>query len=44
MSSVTLPQVVHDCRKMSDMLWHQYHVQMVNVFDTQVGCFITEPC
>ncbi|KAI0218334.1 piRNA biogenesis protein EXD1 [Lamellibrachia satsuma] len=30
-------QVVHDCRKMSDMLWHQYQVQMVNVFDTQVA-------
>ena len=35
-------QVVHDCRKMSDMLWHQYQVQMVNVFDTQVGNMVSE--
>lgn len=37
LSSHTLQKVVHDCRKMSDMLWHQYQVQMVNIFDTQVA-------
>ncbi|KAI0210951.1 hypothetical protein LSAT2_004258 [Lamellibrachia satsuma] len=32
-----MKRVVHDCRKISDMLWYQYQVQMVNVFDTQVA-------
>ena len=31
------PQVTHDCRMMSDMLYHQYNIVMVNVFDTQVN-------
>ncbi|KAI0210952.1 hypothetical protein LSAT2_004259, partial [Lamellibrachia satsuma] len=35
-SSRIILQVVHDCRKISDVLWHQYQVQIVNVFDMQV--------
>jgi len=29
--------VIHDCRQVSDALFHQYRVRLVNVFDTQVG-------
>ena len=34
-------QVFHDCRLASDALFHQYHIHLMNVFDTQVcGLFI----
>lgn len=32
----SLSQVMHNCRLPSDMLWHQYGVSLVNIFDTQV--------
>ncbi|KAK2551132.1 piRNA biogenesis protein EXD1 [Acropora cervicornis] len=30
-------KVIHDCRQVSDALFHQYRVRLVNVFDTQVA-------
>ena len=30
-------KVVHDCRQVSDTLYHEYGVQLENVFDTQAG-------
>lgn len=32
-------QIIHDCRLLSDLLYHQYQAKLVNVFDTQVGVF-----
>jgi len=34
--SISSFQVIHDCRMVSDMLHHQFDVNIVNVFDTQV--------
>ncbi|KAK3696710.1 hypothetical protein QZH41_013062, partial [Actinostola sp. cb2023] len=33
-------KVAHDCRQMSDALFHQYSIDLVNVFDTQVADII----
>lgn len=33
----TLLKICHDCRQLSDALFHQYGVKLANVFDTQVG-------
>ncbi|XP_060566954.1 uncharacterized protein LOC132725780 isoform X2 [Ruditapes philippinarum] len=30
-------KVLHDCRMVSDILHHQYDINMINVFDTQVA-------
>ncbi|XP_078419119.1 piRNA biogenesis protein EXD1 isoform X1 [Cetorhinus maximus] len=30
-------KVIHDCRLVSDCLYHQYRVELANVFDTQVA-------
>lgn len=30
-------KVFHDCRLASDALFHQYHIRLMNVFDTQVA-------
>ncbi|XP_078262229.1 piRNA biogenesis protein EXD1 [Rhinoraja longicauda] len=30
-------KVIHDCRLLSDCLYHQYRVDLTNVFDTQVA-------
>ncbi|XP_064607998.1 piRNA biogenesis protein EXD1-like [Liolophura sinensis] len=30
-------KVMHNCRLPSDMLWHKYGVNLVNIFDTQVA-------
>ncbi|XP_038638855.1 piRNA biogenesis protein EXD1 isoform X6 [Scyliorhinus canicula] len=31
------PAVIHDCRLVSDCLYHQYRVGLTNIFDTQVA-------
>ncbi|XP_071088034.1 uncharacterized protein [Haliotis cracherodii] len=33
-------KVMHDCRQPSDLLYHQFGVELVNVFDTQVAAVI----
>ncbi|XP_050389303.1 uncharacterized protein LOC126808527 [Patella vulgata] len=35
--SEAILKVIHDCRMISDMLHHQYHIKMLNIFDTQVA-------
>ncbi|ESP04770.1 hypothetical protein LOTGIDRAFT_65115, partial [Lottia gigantea] len=35
--SESILKVVHDCRLISDLLHHQFRVQMLNIFDTQVA-------
>ncbi|XP_068701589.1 uncharacterized protein [Montipora foliosa] len=30
-------KVIHDCRQVSDALFHQYRIRLINVFDTQVA-------
>ena len=32
-----IQKVIHDCRRISDMLLHLFGVKLVNVFDTQVS-------
>ncbi|GFR73924.1 exonuclease 3'-5' domain-containing protein 1 [Elysia marginata] len=31
------PKVIHDCRWIADLLWHQHEISLTNVFDTQVA-------
>lgn len=33
-------KVVHDCRPMEDLLYHQFGVTLTNVFDTQVSVIL----
>lgn len=33
----TPKKIVHDCRKLSDCLYHKHNVKLKSVFDTQVG-------
>ncbi|XP_067661474.1 uncharacterized protein [Haliotis asinina] len=40
MESGTILKVMHDCRQPSDLLYHQFGVELVNVFDTQVAAVI----
>ncbi|XP_059151751.1 uncharacterized protein LOC131937965 isoform X2 [Physella acuta] len=43
--SKNILKVIHDCRWISDMLYHQYAVALVNVFDTQVAnAFVYRMC
>ncbi|XP_076446034.1 uncharacterized protein LOC143283688 [Babylonia areolata] len=37
MESTKIMKVIHDCRRPSDMLFHQYNTKLINIFDTQVG-------
>lgn len=34
-------KIVHDCRKLSDCLYHKHNVKLTSVFDTQVS---SDPC
>lgn len=36
----TPKKIVHDCRKLSDCLYHKHNVKLKSVFDTQVGDLI----
>ncbi|XP_046563433.1 piRNA biogenesis protein EXD1-like [Haliotis rubra] len=40
MESGKILKVMHDCRQPSDLLYHQFGVELVNVFDTQVAAVI----
>lgn len=33
-------KIIHDCRKLSDCLYHKHNVQLKSVFDTQVCCLL----
>ncbi|XP_033111412.1 uncharacterized protein LOC117112439 [Anneissia japonica] len=33
----SIVKVIHDCRALSDLLYHQYSLRLANVFDTQVA-------
>ncbi|XP_073965884.1 piRNA biogenesis protein EXD1 [Choristoneura fumiferana] len=35
-------KIVHDCRKLSDCLYHKHNVKLTSVFDTQVGDLIIQ--
>ncbi|KAK6194645.1 hypothetical protein SNE40_000243 [Patella caerulea] len=35
--SEAILKVIHDCRMISDLFHHQYHIKMLNIFDTQVA-------
>ncbi|XP_047988973.1 piRNA biogenesis protein EXD1-like [Leguminivora glycinivorella] len=35
-------KIVHDCRKLSDCLYHKHNVKLSSVFDTQVGDLIIQ--
>ncbi|KAL8603181.1 hypothetical protein ACOMHN_032627 [Nucella lapillus] len=37
LQSTKVVKVIHDCRRPSDLLFHQYGISLRNVFDTQVG-------
>lgn len=37
LESSSVQKVVHDCRAISDLLYHQYSTKLINVFDTQVS-------
>ncbi|CAH2062898.1 unnamed protein product, partial [Iphiclides podalirius] len=36
----TPKKIVHDCRKLSDCLYHKHNVKLNSIFDTQVGDLI----
>ncbi|KAF6020041.1 EXD1 [Bugula neritina] len=40
-SSQTVLKVTYDCRWMSDLLFHQYNVKILNVFDVQVASVLS---
>ncbi|XP_067949113.1 uncharacterized protein [Watersipora subatra] len=40
LTSPSILKVTHDCRYISDLLFHQYNIKMVNIFDTQVAAVI----
>ncbi|KAK2152561.1 hypothetical protein LSH36_325g02115 [Paralvinella palmiformis] len=40
LQSGNIQKVVHDCRRLSDLLYHKYNTDLVNVFDTQVAYVI----
>lgn len=37
LESESLKKIVHDCRKLSDCLYHKHNVKLNSVFDTQVS-------
>nr|XP_054754743.1 uncharacterized protein LOC129260797 [Lytechinus pictus] len=37
LQSYDITKVIHDCRFVSDLLYHHYGIQLNSVFDTQVG-------
>ncbi|XP_051879399.1 piRNA biogenesis protein EXD1 isoform X2 [Pristis pectinata] len=37
LEDINVLKVIHDCRLFSDCLYHQYRVDLTNVFDTQVA-------
>ena len=37
LESQNVQKVVHDCRNLSDLFFHQYGVKLINIFDTQVN-------
>ncbi|XP_031563472.1 uncharacterized protein LOC116299006 [Actinia tenebrosa] len=40
LENANILKVIHDCRQISDALYHQYSIKLVNVFDTQVADII----
>lgn len=40
LESETPKKIVHDCRKLSDCLYHKHNVKLKSVFDTQVILFL----
>eukprot|EP00794_Sanderia_malayensis_P007561 gene7561-8399_t len=42
LENCSLLKVIHDCRSLSDCLYHQYQTNMFNVFDTQVADIIID--